>query len=787
MNLDLKSTKDTTLSPNIFSTLFQNMFDPVVIYDYENETIKDCNQSMLQLLGYNQDELSQLTRFDLMPRFSSLHPQMDIHEIIKKDHRKKVLLGETIYSMGELKTKSGDAVFAQFNIVPTGEEKGDAFVILHDMTQQLESTKVLKKNKSKYKTIFNNACESIIYFDLPTQKLVECNDVVIKMFGVPDKETFLNTTWDNFYQEKGDGNLNLVPFEVFFEKIIQEAMQAGTSCQEFLGKKLTGEKFVGEVTTVSISETSGPRVIFFIKDITEKYYAQREWEKLYYEQEQILNSMPLQFGQKDLENNIVKCNETMRKVFDDKIENIEGKNLSEFMSEAEAKKSHAEDLEIARTKEPILGITFSVKTKEGKTNWSKIDKLPLLDKQGEVVGILTHVVDVTDLVESHKKIIESERNNNAMFDNAFDGIMIFDCNTNKILRCNLRLANYLSTNTQTIIATSLENFSPEYQTNGMKSQQSFSQLVKKTKKRGTNETEWRFLEKNGDVLTCELISYLLPQENTCQIMFVFKDITERKEQDNIIKTNVEELNKKNVELKKYIESNVQLENFAAIASHDMQAPLRTIHSYTQLLQKSLKEDATINQKEYMHFITSATANMRHLIQDLRAFSKVDSTKLNVRTIKVDFMLEEILKELKASIDYQKAIITLPDNLPEVEGDRIKLKQLFQNLITNALKYIGPDVQPNVEISFEELEDEWKFKVQDNGIGIADKDQKRIFQLFQRLHAANQYSGTGIGLSLCKKVVEQHFGEIGVESEPGKGSCFYFTITKKLSVKLKEMM
>ena len=130
---------------------------------------------------------------------------------------------------------------------------------------------------------------------------------------------------------------------------------------------------------------------------------------------------------------------------------------------------------------------------------------------------------------------------------------------------------------------------------------------------------------------------------------------------------------------------------------------------------------------------------------------------------------------------------IPKKLPTVDGDRIKLKQLFQNLITNALKYVEKNVIPKIEISYEDRENEFLFKVKDNGIGIAEKNQKRVFQLFERLHEMSQYVGTGIGLSLCKKVVEQHFGTIGIKSEEGKGSTFYFTISKEVSRKFKDIV
>ena len=786
MEVNTPSTLNNTLPFKTFSNLFQNMFDAIVIYNYETEIVVDCNPSFLKLIQYEKEKLLTLNRFDLMPRYSSLYPNVDIHQIIRNDHRSKVLAGETVYATGEFIDKNGDSIFAEFNIVPTGNEKGEAFVIVHNITQNLENNRILNESKEKYQTIVDNACESIIYLDLETQKLIECNQVVMKMFGVSSRNVLLNSNPIQFYADNREFN-KMKPIH-FFKTCVFQAIRNGNSCNEFIAKRKDGTTFAAEITTVHLSKKDKKaEAIFFVKDVTEQFYAQKERDQLYHEQSQILDSMPFQFSQKDLENNIVKSNKAMNEYLNGTSETVVGENLSKFIPDTDAEKIHQEDLAIAKTKQPKLNFVFETLNINKEKIWGRIDKVPLFDKEGEVNGILSYVVDISDLMESQKKTKQSENNYRALFDNAFDGILLYDCNAHKNIRCNLKLASYLSSNTDVILKTRLEDFSPEYQSNGMKSSQFFEMIINKTKKRGTYHTEWIFEEKNGDLLISEISTYLIPQENTCQVVLIFKDITEQREQEDIIKTNVVELNKKNIELQKYIESNNQLENFAAIASHDLQAPLRTIHSYTQLLQKSIKDNATDQQNEYMHFITSATGNMRHLIRDLRAFSKVDSTKLHIRTINSDFMLEEVLSELKATIDYKKASVGIPKHLPTIIGDRIKLKQLFQNLITNALKYIGKDVVPDVKILFEDQENQWIFKVKDNGIGIAPKNQQKIFQLFQRLHAADEYTGTGIGLSLCKKVVDQHFGKIGVESELGKGSVFYFSIPKNVEMRIREIM
>ena len=649
------SSVDEGLDATLYKNLYQNFSDAVAICDYVTGDIKDCNNTTLSLLNYSKEEILGLKYLDILPQFSSLIPNVDVHAYVKKDHVDKVLRGEEINVLGELITKEKKAIFAEFHIIPIKEKKGFAFVVLKNITEQVNNQRKLVTTEKRYKTIFNNACESILYFDLKTKKCIECNDVVIEMFGVPDNTTFLETPIQHFYCTENE-ELNPLSMEDFYKKNIEEIKTHGSACHAFQAKKLNGEKFIAEITSV-IKDADGkyPRLISFIKDITKQYFAQKERDQLFHELIQMMDSMPIQFAYKDLNNNIVRCNQALKDVLDDGTGIVEGKNLSAFLSDEDAHKFYMEDLEIVRTQKPKLDFISSITTHDGEMTWGKVSKLPFLDLEGKPKGILSYVVDVTDLMESREEI----------------------------------------------------------------------------------------------------------------------------------KRNAEELDRKNKELKKYIESNSQLENFAAIASHDLQAPLRTIHSYTQLLQRSLKDKATDGQKDFMHFITSATGNMRHLIRDLRAFSKVDSTKLNIRTINVGEMLREVLRELQATIDHQKATISVTENMPTIDGDRIKLRQLFQNLITNALKYIGEGVTPNIHISFENQQDCWCFKIKDNGIGIESQYQEKIFQLFQRLHAKNEYVGTGIGLSLCKKVVHQHLGEIGVDSEIGQGSTFYFTIHKEVGTKLAE--
>jgi len=224
-------------------------------------------------------------------------------------------------------------------------------------------------------------------------------------------------------------------------------------------------------------------------------------------------------------------------------------------------------------------------------------------------------------------------------------------------------------------------------------------------------------------------------------------------------------------------SNVELERFAYVASHDMQEPLRMITSFLQLFRKKYQDQIDETAEQYLHFVMDGADRMKRLITDLLEYSRIGSNKGVAEPIDTAVVMKEIQEVFVNRIAECEATIICRD-LPVIMGNKTQLFQLFQNLVGNALKYIGKD-KPVVIVSGSEEENHFLFSVEDNGIGIKPMFFDKIFVLFQRLHHKHQYSGTGIGLSVCKKIVEKHGGKIWVTSEPDKGSTFYFTISKNL--------
>ena len=246
---------------------------------------------------------------------------------------------------------------------------------------------------------------------------------------------------------------------------------------------------------------------------------------------------------------------------------------------------------------------------------------------------------------------------------------------------------------------------------------------------------------------------------------VNRDIRERKQAEAALAKRTEELAR----------SNAELEQFAYIASHDLQEPLRMISSYTGLLEKRYAAQFDDEAKEFMTFIVEGAARMKQLIVDLLTYSRAGTRKKAPTLTDSREVLNNVLMNLKMTIEDHNAEIS-SGTLPTIMVDPVQLGQLLQNLIGNAIKFHGQE-PPCIHISSEERGNEWLFSVNDNGIGIEPQYFHRIFMIFQRLHRRKDYEGTGIGLAVCKKIVENFGGQIWVESEPGKGSTFFFTVPK----------
>ncbi len=271
--------------------------------------------------------------------------------------------------------------------------------------------------------------------------------------------------------------------------------------------------------------------------------------------------------------------------------------------------------------------------------------------------------------------------------------------------------------------------------------------------------------KDGGEFPIELMLSPLKGSEGILITAAIRDISRRKDRERHLAQRVEELNR----------SNEELGQFAEIASHDLQEPLRMVARYMQLLSRRYAGKLDADADEFIAFAVDGASRMQRLIQDLLAFSHVGSNGSDLRDTSSAGALAQALHNLQGAIEDSGAVVTQGE-LPAVLADETQLVQLFQNLVGNAIKYRRPGV-PRVHVAAAAADDgKWLFSVQDNGLGIDAQHFDRIFGMFQRLHRREEFAGTGVGLAICKKIVERHGGRISVESTPDQGSTFRFELS-----------
>lgn len=271
--------------------------------------------------------------------------------------------------------------------------------------------------------------------------------------------------------------------------------------------------------------------------------------------------------------------------------------------------------------------------------------------------------------------------------------------------------------------------------------------------------------KSGKILDTLISVSMVKIKGEDYFVSAFYDISEKKEMENA-------LQQKTLEL---AASNKELEHFAHISSHDLQEPLRTVSNYMQVFEEDYLDQLDDNARKYLNSVNNATKRMSNLVKALLDYSRLGRNRSLARC-DCNHLVKEVLDDLNSMISESGAQIHL-DNLPKLYVYEPELRQLFQNLISNAIKFQPKGAQPTIQIKARKIEPFWEFTVKDNGIGIKEEYFPRIFDIFQRLHTADEYEGSGIGLANCKKIVQLHQGEIKVESTIGKGTSFIFTIAE----------
>lgn len=461
---------------------------------------------------------------------------------------------------------------------------------------------------------------------------------------------------------------------------------------------------------------------------------------------------------------------------------IIGKHFSIFYT--------AEDLE---TQKPKRELEIAVATgkyeeegwrirKNGSLFWANIVITALFNDQNQLIGFSKVTRDLTDRKNYDESLRQSEERYRALVEQLTDyGIFMLD-EKGRITSWNegaKRIKGYLA---EEIIGKYFSIFYPEEEIISGKP----AYELKVARAEGKYEEEgWR-LRKDGTRFWANVVITAVYNHQGTHIGFskVTRDLTERKEAERALKQSYEryrqlanELREANTGLQY---ANQELEQFTSIVSHDLQEPIRTIKSFLKLIDIKLSQGEYTDLTVYIQKSIGAANRMRELIHNLLNYSQLAKNEVVMETISVDDVVNEALQNLKSAVERSRANIAIDSEVEEFEGDRVQMVQLIQNLLSNALKFTR-EKDPQVTIRCRKEGSHVKFSIADNGIGIAASDMTKVFEIFRRLHTEKTYPGTGIGLAICKKIVDRHRGRIWPESEIGKGTTFHFTLNEEAEI------
>ncbi len=474
----------------------------------------------------------------------------------------------------------------------------------------------------------------------------------------------------------------------------------------------------------------------------------------------------------DRNGNIKTWNKGAERIKGYKEEEILGNNSSTFYTVNDRNKHLPEALlELARKNGRASDEGWRV-AKDGHLFWASVVINSLYDPDGKIIGFTKLTRDLTELKKAQDavritegKLREQEEKMRLFVKHTPAAVAMFDDEMKYIIASDRWYRDY-SIEGRDIIGQSHYDIFPEI--GNMPEWLDMHQRCLKGAVQINDESAFTRPDGRTDWLHWEIHPWKKHDDSIGGIIMFTEVITDKV----IARKTMKMLNKK------LLDSNAELEQFAYVASHDLQEPLRTVKSFVQLLEKKYKSTLDENTAKYIHFAIDGVNRMKTLISDLLDFSKIGMAEQEFAFVNIATVLENTQLILKSLLEENGAIIIYPDHLPVIRANDLQIKQLFQNLITNGIKYRGEE-KPVIEVGYTETNKLWQFFVKDNGTGINPEYFDKIFILFQRLHGRSTHSGTGIGLATCKKIAQKHGGSIWVESVEGKGSTFYFTISKQV--------
>jgi PAS domain S-box-containing protein len=610
---------------------------------------------------------------------------------------------------------------------------------------------------SQYRELLEAAPDAMVVVNLDGN-IVLLNVQAEKQFGYKRDELL------------GQKVSNIIP-EGFAERLIADALrsdedalaqQIGTGI-ELIARRKNGSEFPIEMMLSPLKSSEGILVTAAVRDISVRKAAETHLAQMEGRYRGLLEAAPDAMVVVNLAGEIVLLNVQAEKQFGYKRDELLGQKVSNIIPEGFAERLIADALrseEDALAQQIGTGIELIARRKNGSEFPIEIMLSPLDSAEGVLVTAAIRDISVRHAAE--KRLGQMEGRYRGLLEAAPDAMVVVNL-AGEIVLVNVQAEKQFGYKRDELLGQKVKNIIPEGFAERLIADALRSTEDALAQQMGTG-IELSGRRRNGSEFPIEIMLSPLESAEGVLVTAAIRDISARKAAETQLLHNIEELKR----------SNEELDQFAYIASHDLQEPLRMVASYTQLLSRRYKGKLDADADQFIAFAVDGATRMQRLIRDLLAFSRVGTTGQKLLDTSTEEALQQAIANLRDAINESGALVT-HDPLPIVMADETQLTQLFQNLIGNGIKYQNPGV-PRVHISAARNgEKKWTFSVKDNGLGIAPQYFERIFDMFQRLHKREEYAGTGIGLAICKKIVERHGGVISVASQLGQGSTFSFAL------------
>lgn len=544
------------------------------------------------------------------------------------------------------------------------------------------------------------------------------------------------------------------PVEVGFQTFVAKALLGPPDENEWTYIRKDGSRLPVMLTVTIMRDDAGHPIGYLgiASDLTAKRKADRTQRELEARLQAILDNTTAVVFLKDRDGVYQMVNRRFEELFHLTREQMAGKNDYDIFPPEFARAFRDNDAKVLATGQAM--ILEEIAPHAGVPHTYVSVKFPVLDAEDKVIALGGIATDITDRKRAEMELRDREARLSSILETAVEAIVTMD-EKGLIQSINPAAAQIFGYQRGEIIGRNISVIVPAPNLLSPAYMSPDATAAPDTERVGQSR-ELLGRRKDGSIVPLIMSVSETHTGNRVIYTAIMHDITKRKRFEEDLRR-----------------SNQELEQFAYIASHDLQEPLRMITSYLQLLERRYKGELNEEAGQFIATAVDGAARMRNLIQDLLSYSRVGTRGQELTPVSCGQVVQSVLNDLEVSVKESSAVITA-DTLPTVNADELQLRQVFQNLIGNALKFQS-EQPPRIHISAQPCRGEWVISIRDNGIGIEPKFFDRIFVIFQRLHAREQYPGTGIGLALCKRIVERHHGQIWVDSSPGKGSTFFFSL------------